>query len=68
MFFGIDAFDSTDFFDRTRLGNVATQGIDRVCRINEDTPTLKDVYHLIDPSGIWVFFVQSEVFRHDFLG
>jgi hypothetical protein len=68
MFFGIDAFDSTDFFDRTRLGNVATQGIDRVRRINEDTPTFKDVYHLFDPPWFWVFFVQSDEFRHDFLG
>jgi hypothetical protein len=68
MLFGINAFDSTDFFDRTRLGNVAAQGIDRVGRINEDTPILEDIYHLLDPFGIWVFFVQSDVFRHVFLG
>jgi len=68
MFFGIDAFDSTDFVERTRLGNVATQGIDRVGRINEDTPILENIYHLLDPSGIWVFFVQSDEFRHVFLG
>jgi hypothetical protein len=68
MLFGVDAFDSTDFFNGTCLGDVAAQSIDRVCRINEDTSTLKDVYHLLDPLGIWVFFVQSDVFRHDFLG
>ena len=66
MLFGVDALDSTDFFDGTRLGDVAAQGIDRVCRIDEDAPTLKHVYHLFDPPWIWVFFVQSDVFRHDF--
>jgi hypothetical protein len=68
MFFGVDAFDSTDFFDGTRLGDVAAQCVDRVCRINEDAPILENGYHLFDPPWIWVFFVQSDVFRHVYLG
>jgi len=64
MFFRIDALDSADFFHGTGLVDVTAESIDRIGRINDDSPVTEHLHHLLNSPWIRVFFIQSDKFCH----